>query len=279
MITKLARWSRPASGSSDDSSRPLREAAADVAKSSCMIRGPSRGWLVALGLAEGITWTAGGSASADQQASPVPTCGSPESSSSPFIILDNQKYALCATASCFVFNDVAYCRCDAKFGRSISETFTYDHGKDVCTVNKEGAANGSYVVSTYSLPPSVLKGGNQASYTCPGNSDGAYAQCDGGICYTSTQGKSFPGFDKPLAQNEIICSCPITPHRPGRVGYQIVGPYPCEASFFDNCNRTTANKTTGSTLYVGAPTGTGRLMTILLTGNNPQANECFLPRD
>ena len=210
----------------------------------------------------------------------MPTCGSPESSSSPFIILDNQTYALCATASCFVFNDVSYCKCDVKSGNSISETFTYDNGKDVCTVNKEGAANGSYMVSTYSFPPSVRpNGGNMASYTCPGSSNGYYAQCDGGICYTSTEGKSFPGFDKPLAQNEIICSCPITPHPPARVGYQIAGPYPCEASFFDNCNRTTANKNTGSTLYVGAPTGTARLLTIFLYGKNLQANECRLPPD
>ena len=89
MITKTERWSTPASGSSDGSSRPLREAAADAAKSSCMIRRSSRAWLVGLGLAVGITWAAGGSASAGEQvspgeqASPVPTCGSPESLSSP----------------------------------------------------------------------------------------------------------------------------------------------------------------------------------------------------
>ena len=279
-MSKTVRWGRPSSGRSHGGSRPLGEAAVDVAKRFCMIPVPRRAWLVGLGLAVGITWAAVGSASAQEQASPVPTCGSPESSSSPFVILHDQAYALCATASCFVFNDVAYCKCDVKFGRSISETFTYDHGEDVCTVNKEGAANGSYMVSTYSVPPSVvLPNGNQASYTCPGSSDGAYAQCDGGICYTNTEGKSFPGFDKPLAQNEIICSCPITQHPPARVGYQIVGPWPCLPSFFDNCNRTTANKNTGSTLYVGAPTGTGRIMTMLLTGHNPQGHECFLPRD
>jgi len=40
----------------------------------------------------------------------------------------------------------------------------------------------------------------------------------------------------------------------------------------------TANHKTGSTLYVGAPAGTGRVLAILLTGMDPNANECFLPR-
>ena len=113
---------------------------------------------------------------------------------------DNQTYALCAVASCFVFNDVAYCKCDVKFGDSISLPFEYDDGQDVCTVNAEGAANG-YMVSTFSVPDSILKpNGDQAMYTCPPVSDGAYAQCDGGICFTSSEGQSFPGFDEPLAK-------------------------------------------------------------------------------
>jgi hypothetical protein len=116
-MTKTVRWGRPSSKCSHGGSRPLGEAAVDVAKRFCMIQGPSRAWLVGLGLAAGITWAAGGSASADEQASLVPTCSSPKSSSSPLIILDNQTYALCATASCFVFNDVAYCKCDVRFGR------------------------------------------------------------------------------------------------------------------------------------------------------------------
>src|SRR5262249_11436337 len=133
---------------------------------------------------------------------------------------------------------------------------------------------------------SVLKSNpnaDQAVYTCPGatpgraGSNGAYAQCDGGICFKSTQGQSFPGFDvPPLAEDEIICSCPITVQSPrDQVGYQITGPFPCEQSFFDNCKRRTANKMTGSTLFVGAPTGTARLLAFLLTGENPQVHECL----
>jgi hypothetical protein len=194
---------------------------------------------------------------------------------------DDQTYALCAVASCFVFNQVAYCKCDVKFGDSISLPLEFDDGQDVCTVNAEGAANG-YMVSTFSVPDSVLKpNGDQAIYTCPRTSDGAYAQCDGGICFTSSEGQSFPGFDDPLAKDQIICSCPITVQNPetARVGYQITGPYPCQKSFFENCNSTTANNKTGSTIYVGAPTGTPRLLAFLLTGTNPPVNECRLPRD
>ena len=253
--------------------------------------------------------TAGGSASAnDQSSSPnanvvdqllaelganpstitpsgVPKCSSPESPTSrnPFRILDNQTYALCAVASCFIFNEVAYCKCDVEFGDSISDTLGYDDGKNVCTVNEEGAATGSYMVSTFSVPDSVLKSNpnaDQAIYTCPGGSDGAYAQCDGGICATSTQGQSFPGFDEPLANDEIICSCPITQQRRiNPVGYQIAGPYPCQQSFFENCEKKTANNKTGSTLYVGSPTGIFDLASFLLTGSIPKTHKCLPPHN
>jgi len=304
MISKTERWSTPRS--SRGNSRALGKAAADAAKRFCMIRVPWRAWLVGLGLAVGITLAAGGSASAaDQSNSPnanvvdqllaelvanqstitrssVPKCSSPASSSSPnpFRILDNQTYALCAVASCFVFNEVAYCKCDVETGDSISLTFKFDD-QNVCDVNEEGMGNG-YMVSTFSVPDSVLKtnpNADMATYTCPGTSDGAYAQCDGGICSTSTQGQSFPSFDEPLAKDEIICSCPITPHVPGPVGYQIAGPYPCQQPFFENCKRKTANKNTGSTLYVGAPTGTGDLVAFLLTGSVPPSYKCSLRRD
>ena len=302
MMSKTERGRRPASGSFDANSRPMDEAAVDVAKRFCMIRVPRRARLIGLGLTVGIILAAGGSTSADAQSrspnanvvdellaqlganpstiarSSVPTCSSAASSSSPLIILDNQTYALCPPASCFVFSDVAYCACDVEFGDSISETFTYDNGKNVCTVNEEGAANGTFMVSTFSVPESVLKGGDQAIYTCPSGSDGAYAQCNGGICFTNTEGQSFPGFDEPLAKNQIICSCPITEQNPrSPVGYQILGPYPCQPSFFENCKEQTANSHTGSTLFVGAPTGTPRLLAILLTGMNPQVNECPPP--
>jgi len=305
-MTKTEPSTTANAGGSHDGSRPLDEASGNVARRFCrMIRAPWRAWLTGLGLAVAITLVAGNSARAGDQASSLnanavdqllkelsrspsiiarssfPTCSSPASSSSPspLRILDNQTYALCAVASCFVFNGVAYCKCEVETGDSISAAFEYDDGQNVCTVNEVGAANG-YMVSTFRPPPTLEPGGDQASYTCPGGSDGAYAQCDGGICFKSTQAKSFPGFDGPLAEDEIICSCPITEQSPKQpVGYQIVGPYPCQESFFENCKRKTANKKTGSTLYVGAPTGTGDLLTFLLTGMIPPSNKCTLPRN
>ena len=202
-----------------------------------------------------------------------------QDSKGPFKICNNQTYALCAVASCFVFNEVAYCKCDVKFGDSISLAFDFDD-QDVCTVNAAGAANG-YMVSTFSVPDSILKpNGDQAVYTCPGRiSDGAYAQCGGGICFTSTEGKTFPGLGQ-LEEGQIVCSCPITEtHKGAKVGYQIAGPYPCQQSFFENCSKEIANTKTGSTLYVGAPTGTERLLAFLLTGTNPPTHECRLLHD
>src|SRR6516162_4535313 len=69
MMTKTERLSTPASASSDGNSRPLGEAAIDMAKRFCRIRVPRRAWLVGLGLAVGIILTTGGSASADDQSS------------------------------------------------------------------------------------------------------------------------------------------------------------------------------------------------------------------
>jgi hypothetical protein len=240
MMTKTERWSTPASA-----------------------------WLVGLGLAVGIILTTRGLAAADP---PTPSCTPVTNDGTVFEILHNQTYALCAVSSCFAFNEVAYCKCDVKFGESISLSLEYDQNKNICTVNAEGVKNG-YMVSTFSVPP---PNPNEAIYTCPGGSNGAYAQCDGGICFKSTRGQSFPGFDERLAKDEIICSCPITQQSPASpVGYQISGPFPCQQSFFDNCRATTANNMTGSTISVGAPTGTFDLLGSLLTGSVPPENRCF----
>ena len=193
-----------------------------------------------------------------------------------FKICKDQTYALCATASCFVFNDLAYCTCDVKRGDSISLPFRYDRNKDVCTVNAEGVGNG-YMVSTFSLDQAVVAPrGDMAIYTCPAKTaTGAYAQCDGGLCFRSTQGQDFPGSDKPLKPDQIICSCPITvADPPAPVGYQIAGPYPCRRSFFDNCSSKVANLDNGAKIYVGAPTGSARLLTRLLDGSVPPLNSC-----
>jgi hypothetical protein len=188
-----------------------------------------------------------------------------------------QTYALCAVASCFVLDGVAHCKCDVKSGDSISLPFNYDRAKNVCTINAEGARN-RYMISTFSLPGSVVApNGDKALYDCPAaSSNGAYAQCDGGVCFDSSEGQSFPGFATPLGKNEIICSCPITVADPATAmtGYQIAGPYPCQQPFFRNCNKAVANTHTGSRIYVGAPTGSARYLTRTLYGYVPPLNVC-----
>ena len=162
-------------------------------------------------------------------------------------------------------------------GDSISLPFNIDNNQDICSINAAGAENG-YMASTFSSSPSVEPpSGDKAVYDCPGRaSNDAYAQCDGGICFTSTEGKSFPGFEGPLKQNEIVCSCPITqPKPPKPVGFQIAGPYPCQKSFFQYCKSAIANTKTGSTIYVGAPTGSAVLLSKLLYGKVPDFNHCL----
>lgn len=213
------------------------------------------------------------------EAVPMVRSGTASVSSGVFKICHNQTYALCAVSSCFVFNGVAYCTCNVKQGDSISLPFRYGRDKDVCSVNAEGVGNG-YMVSTFSLPRSVVAPqGNRALYTCPAaSSTGAYAQCDGGICFRSTQGQNFPGSGKPLNAGQIVCSCPITVADPAtaRIGYQIAGPYPCQRSFFKYCDSKVANTSTGATIYVGAPTGTAAALTRLLDGSVPPLNRCNL---
>src|SRR6266436_1631416 len=87
----------------------------------------------------------------------------------PFVVCENQQYALCAEASCFVYDGVAYCKCDIKNGDSISLQLSFSSPageRNVCDVNRQGKNNG-YMISTFSLPKSAEKGGTSAAYTCP----------------------------------------------------------------------------------------------------------------
>src|SRR5665213_4625697 len=75
----------------------------------------------------------------------------------PFVVCNNQQYALCAEASCFVFDGVAYCKCQSMKGDSISLQLSYSIAtgeQNVCDVNQQGKANG-YMVSTFSFPSNV----------------------------------------------------------------------------------------------------------------------------
>src|SRR6266478_8620127 len=56
----------------------------------------------------------------------------------PFVVCKNQTYALCAEATCFVYDGVAYCKCDIKNGDSISLQLSYSTPagtRNVCSVN------------------------------------------------------------------------------------------------------------------------------------------------
>jgi hypothetical protein len=134
------------------------------------------------------------------------------------------------------------------------------------------------MVSTYSVSPSLLKPrGDTALYTCPAaTSDGAYDQCDGALCFTSTRGQEFPGAKQPLGPGQIVCSCPIVVADPAtaRAGYQIPGPWPCQPGYFANCTSAKTNQLTGGTIYLGAPTGLARILGKELTGTVPPLNVC-----
>lgn len=221
----------------------------------------------------------------------------------PFLILENQSYALCATASCFSFNQLVYCKCDLLKGDSISLPFDYGINRNICTVNRLGRRNG-FRASTFSLPKQgEYPDGNLALYTCPGelNKDdeggrevaiGSYGQCDGGICFTSTRRHRFPGFFRRLKINEIICSCPIAttcePSSSNELGYQISGPYPgeckvegcekCNAAAVTNCEVPNPLTEIGiqKNIPVGAPTGASEALACALLNNDvPDLNSCL----
>ncbi len=210
----------------------------------------------------------------------------------PTTILQNQTYALCAGAVSFVFDNIVYARCQIKHGNSISLTLNYpavtlpgqpsvviDTQGNIQTVNAEGNKEGAFMVSTYSPPieaTSPRPAGTEAIYTCRAGSAGSYAQCDGGICFKNTTGKSFPGLGL-VSSSEIVCSCPVeTPGQSTLIGYQVIGPYPClpRKNYNLLCNAPARN---GSTLYIGAPTGVYKALALALNNSPANFNECRPP--
>lgn len=214
----------------------------------------------------------------------------------PIQICKNQTYALCATAKCFVYDNVAYCKCDIKYGNSISSSpaFTTPAGVEVngCDINHQGSFNG-YMLSTYSLPTAMRKGGAKAMYTCPGseNTQGgvespvAYAQADGAFCFTSTRGKHFPGFDLQLRPGQIMCSSQIstasTPGSTSPLGYQVSGPYSPSAPVGRRCHNSGCAKCSvpsptanGSSIPVGVAAGEADIANAILYGQPQEVNNC-----
>src|SRR6266849_10904316 len=271
-----------------------------------------RGWVILLG----ALWVFGAPGSAYSAGPPNPPdafqiCPRPGTT-------DTDRYALCATAQCFVLNGLAYCSCDVMNASSISIPFEFQEGgtsQNVCDLLDDGVNNG-FTVSTYSTPAQVLKkyvqkpGGPPplALYTCPGDSSGSYAQCDGGVCFNSSTGTEFPGVGQ-VGADQIICACPITdlrktlPKHEAHLGFQIAGPWQktdgsactgndrpsdcCSSGpawpqgdwFSKFCFPPKKNPTTGDIIMVGAPQGTPALLSTLLDGPPPPAvNQCRLEK-
>ncbi|WP_444996206.1 hypothetical protein [Aliikangiella sp. IMCC44359] len=206
-------------------------------------------------------------------------------------------FALCATATCWTLDGVAYCKCDVMNEKSISISFDYEENgqsKNVCNLLLDGNNNG-FTVSTYATPrqietdynPKIEKlGPPMGYYTCPtlSGSQAYGAQCDGGICFQSTQGQYFPGLGH-IKRGEIVCSCP--PTLSSSPGFQIAGPWNCEPgdtnennqccdkSYYDQMCFVTNVKSTGTKLAVSAPIGGAKAFSILLDGKPPSLNTCY----
>lgn len=231
-----------------------------------MTRPTRQGWLrrVCLLLAALVAMQAG--AGAARAEAPARLAGQAP------VICKDQRYGLCAGAKCFVFGDVAYCACNVRKGDSISAPFAYGKG-DICNLNAQGVGNG-FMASTFSLPPQLRRGGNQAIYKCPRTSRANYAKCDGGICFRSTRGERSLGFHKPLGEDGIVCSCPVARANPEE-GLQIIGPHPCRREFFRNCDAEFATSDDGAKLFDGSPLGSTERAIRRLYGSVPQLNVCL----
>ena len=183
--------------------------------------------------------------------------------SSKFKPMADQTYALCAGAISFNFDGVTYAKCRLKKGNSIAAAHTYPGG-DALTVNKQLTDTGPYMVSTYSPPDPK----NYALYTC--ERDGAFAQCNGGLCYRYDG--DFPGVGN-VGSNEVICSCPITYKK---TTYHVTGPAQCpttRAAYDNICGSGKRADVTadGTILHIGA----GGPPVTTIDGLNKMYDEAF----
>ena len=204
-----------------------------------------------------------------------------------WVILKNQPYALCAGAESVNFNEITYANCARLRGNSISlqQNFPFAPGNDdnpgnISTVN-EGAPNrGGYIVSTYSPPAGAVNpNGDLASYQC--ERGGSYAQCDGGLCFTSTTGRNPPLWG-PVSNSQIVCSCPI---QTSAIPFEVMGPKPCPttaAAFDAVCGANVSKANNGATIFIGDPVpgGWGILGACLLGQTQPlPINTCTRPAE
>jgi hypothetical protein len=196
-----------------------------------------------------------------------------------YVILKDQPYALCAGAPSVNFNAITYAKCSKLTGDSLSipQNFPFPSVRpkgNISTVNEGAPEAGGYIVSTYSPPAGAIgSSGNLAVYTCEA---GTAAQCDGGICFTSTTGKSSKLWGQ-VENNQIICSCPVltTP-----IPFEVMGPFPCPrtAVEFDRvCGANVSAINNGAIIYIGGPAGGFVKGAACLTGTSPNFNTCTRP--
>ncbi|MGA1013484.1 MAG: hypothetical protein ACO3RL_12355, partial [Vulcanococcus sp.] len=183
-------------------------------------------------LVAGLVWTTSASA-VDQDAL-----------TSKFMPMPDQTYALCAGAIAFNFDGVTYAKCRLKKGNSLAAAHVYSGG-DALTVNEQLTKTGPYMVSTYSPPDPE----NYALYKC--ERDGAFAQCNGGLCYRYDG--DFPGVGK-VGPKEVMCSCPIAYKK---TTYHVTGPAQCpttRAAYDKICGSGKRADVTadGTILHIGA---------------------------
>jgi len=214
----------------------------------------------------------------------------------PISTTQPDTFALCATATCWTLDGVAYCKCNIMNEKSISISFNYEENgqsKDVCNLLLDGNNNG-FTISTYATPRQIEADYNPETeklgppmgyYTClTKSSPQAYgAQCDGGVCFNSTQGKDFPGLGH-INEGEIVCSCP--PTLSSSPGFQIAGPWNCkpgdanennqccDQDYYNDMCTVTSVKSTGTILAVSAPIGGAKALSTILDGKLPSLNSC-----
>ena len=201
-----------------------------------------------------------------------------------YVVLENQNYALCAGARSVNYGEVTYAKCVINHNQnSISEVLSYPSpsvppsSDNIDTVNEDAPING-YIVSTFSPPPELTSpSGNLALYTC--NAGGSYAQCDGGLCFTSTRAKHspVPPLWGAVSRSQIVCSCPIaTP----QTSYQVFGPNQCPTTlkeYDEICAAGVTKTNNGAMIYVGAPDGVPEKLAACLTGEPQKFNKCDRP--
>ena len=79
----------------------------------------------------------------------------------------------------------------------------------------------------------------------------SYPQCDGGICFSNTSGKVFPGLGQ-IENSQIVCSCPITTSS----SYEVFGPAECpktRAEYDQICGSGLKSSNNGMHLKIGSP--------------------------